>query len=89
MFGPDERNQLYGKLSGSYVVSDEDFWADGLGNIMPVFKLRASWGQAGNLTALGPFDRFSNYFDLSLQWWDGRAALYPPRQRKPRPGTAG
>ncbi len=62
VFGPVERNQVYAKASGSYILSEEAFWKDGgLGNAIDVFKLRASWGQAGNLTALGPFDRFSNY----------------------------
>ncbi len=62
VFGPDERNQLYAKASGSYVLSEENFWRNSsIGNAVNTFKLRASWGQAGNLTAIGPFDRFSNY----------------------------
>ena len=61
VFGPEERNQLYAKASASYVLSDEAFWQDGLGDVVNSFKLRASWGQAGNLTALGPYARFSNY----------------------------
>ncbi|NJC24925.1 TonB-linked SusC/RagA family outer membrane protein [Lewinella antarctica] len=61
VFGPDERGQLYGKVSGSYVLSEENFWEAGLGSFVNTFKLRASWGQAGNLTAIGPFERLSNF----------------------------
>ncbi|MCR9264790.1 MAG: SusC/RagA family TonB-linked outer membrane protein [Flavobacteriaceae bacterium] len=73
-FGEDERNQLYFKASGSYVVSDEDFWKSTFGGAFNLFKLRASWGQAGNLTALGAFDRFSVYNPDALT---GSVSLIP------------
>ncbi|TRX50932.1 SusC/RagA family TonB-linked outer membrane protein [Fulvivirga sp. M361] len=59
VFGEDERTQTYPKLSGSYVLSEENFW-QGLNNIAPLVKFRASYGEAGNLTGIGPFDRFTN-----------------------------
>ncbi|TNE62859.1 MAG: SusC/RagA family TonB-linked outer membrane protein [Bacteroidetes bacterium] len=61
-FSEDNRNILYGKLSGSYLLSDESFWKDSpLGGFISTFKLRGSWGQSGNLTAIGPYDRFSTF----------------------------
>ncbi|PSR15055.1 MAG: SusC/RagA family TonB-linked outer membrane protein [Bacteroidetes bacterium] len=61
-FSPDNRNQFFPKVSASYLVSDEAFWQDGgLGKAVSTLRLRASWGQAGNLTAIGPYDRFNNY----------------------------
>ncbi len=73
-FGEDERNQVYFKASGSYVISDEDFWQESLGGTFNLLKLRASWGQAGNLTALGAFDRFSIYNPSALT---GSVSLIP------------
>ncbi len=60
-FGEDERQQFYPKISSSYAVSDEDFFKNSLGTIFDTFKLRAAWGQAGNLTALAPFQIYTNY----------------------------
>ncbi len=71
VFGPDERTQLYAKASGSYVLSEEEFWQDALGSAINNFKLRASWGQAGNLTAIGAFDRFSNYNPIAFNGVSG------------------
>jgi len=87
-FGEDERNQLYFKASGSYVMSDEDFWKDTFGDTFNTFKLRTSWGQAGNLTALGAYARFTNYDPSALtgsvslipNTLQGNADLKPERQ---------
>jgi TonB-linked SusC/RagA family outer membrane protein len=75
VFGKDERNQFYPKASMSYLLSEEDFWDDNFGNTINSFKLRAAWGQAGNLTAIGPFDRLSNYAAISI---DGNSGLIAP-----------
>lgn len=56
-FGLDQRNQLYAKGSISYVISEEEFWNDTFGSSFNTFKVRTSWGQAGNLTALTAFQR--------------------------------
>jgi len=76
VFGEDERNQFYPKVSGSYVISEERFW-DGVSNIFNNFKIRAAWGQAGNLTAIGPFDRLTNYQPVSM---NGISGLISPTQ---------
>lgn len=68
VFGENDRWQAYPKLSGSYVLSEEDFWGDSfLGRIFPQFKLRAAWGNSGGLTAIGPFARFTNYSPVSYE----------------------
>ncbi|MGI9543685.1 MAG: TonB-dependent receptor domain-containing protein [Cyclobacteriaceae bacterium] len=77
VFGDDERNQFYPKASMSYLISEEDFWKNGIGSAFDSFKFRAAWGQAGNLTAIGPFDRLANYPAISI---DGSSGLIAPSQ---------
>jgi TonB-linked SusC/RagA family outer membrane protein len=74
VFGEDERNQFYAKASASYVLSAEDFWEDTFGKTFNSFKLRASWGQAGNLTALSAFDRFAVFNPIAI---NGASGLVP------------
>ncbi len=71
VFGEDERNQIYGKASLSYLISSEDFWKNTFGSAINTFKLRASWGQAGNLTALGFSDRLSVFSPISISGSNG------------------
>lgn len=61
VYGVDDRWQFFPKVSGSYIISNEKFWGDNLQNVVSSLKLRAAYGQSGNLTAIGPFDRFTNY----------------------------
>ncbi|WP_299990740.1 SusC/RagA family TonB-linked outer membrane protein [uncultured Pontibacter sp.] len=87
VFGEEDRWQFYPKISGSYLVSNESFW-QGLSDIIPIFKLRASYGQAGNLTAIRAFDRYTNYNPVSLPGLPGvvpstqlgNAGIKPERQ---------
>ncbi|HEX9615612.1 MAG TPA: TonB-dependent receptor [Bacteroidota bacterium] len=66
VFGEDNRWQFYPKASVSYILSEEGFWKEsGLPEYISSLKLRASWGQSGGLTAVGPFDRFSTYSSVS------------------------
>ncbi|MBC6410061.1 MAG: SusC/RagA family TonB-linked outer membrane protein [Ekhidna sp.] len=66
-FGEDERNQFYPKASGSLVFSELAGWQGaGVSSLLNTFKLRASWGKAGNLTAIGAFDRNTVYEPISL-----------------------
>ena len=60
VFGEDQRNQVYYKASGSYLLSDSEFWQKS----MPwwsTFKLRAAYGESGNLTGIGAYDRINAY----------------------------
>jgi TonB-linked SusC/RagA family outer membrane protein len=58
-FSPSETNQVYPKVSGSFIASDLAGWKNGgLSNVINSLKIRSSWGQAGNLTGIGSYDRF-------------------------------
>jgi TonB-linked SusC/RagA family outer membrane protein len=62
LFSSTETNQLYPKVSGSVVLSDLGFWKNsGISSTWNSLKLRASYGDAGGLTAIGPNDRFYQY----------------------------
>ena len=76
-FGEDERSQFYPKASASYVISEENFWQNGIGRVINNLKVRASWGQSGNLTGLGPFERFTNYNPVPI---NGQTGLVPSTQ---------
>lgn len=60
-FPKDSRTYFYPKLSGSWNISDMAFWDKAKMNWFNSARLRASWGQAGNLTGIGSYDRFTNY----------------------------
>lgn len=62
VFDPDNRNLFYPKASLSYVLSDTDWWANWkLDQAISQLKLRASYGEAGSLTGIQPYDRFYRY----------------------------
>lgn len=78
VFGEDQRNQLYLKFSGSYVLSDEGFWEKlGLNKFWDYMKIRAAYGESGNLTGIGAYSRFNIY---SASPMVGRTALNSPGQ---------
>lgn len=58
-FDVDNRTNFYPKISGSYVLSNEDFWNDS--GFFNSVRFRASYGEAGNLTAIGPYERYGSY----------------------------
>jgi TonB-dependent starch-binding outer membrane protein SusC len=61
VYGIDNRWQFFPKVSGSYIVSNEKFWSEKLTKVISSLKLRAAYGQSGNLTAIGAYDRFTNF----------------------------
>ncbi len=61
IFGKDTRNPIYPKISGSYVLSNEKFWNDGISKYVSTVKFRAAWGRSGNLSAIRIGDRFTNF----------------------------
>lgn len=76
-FGSDFGLQAYPKVSGSYVISDEDFWNDGWGTM----KLRAAWGQAGR--APGAFDAVRTFAAVG---WGDTPAFVPSNVGNPEIG---
>lgn len=67
VFGLDERKQVYVKGSGSYVLSGADYWNNlGVSKWWNLFKVRMAYGQSGNLTGIGPYDRFNSYSSIGF-----------------------
>ena len=60
VFAAKYASQFYPKVGGSYIISNEKFW-EKISNVVSFMKIRAAWGKAGNLTALGSYERFANY----------------------------
>ncbi len=95
VFGEDQRNQVYVKASGSYIISESAFWERSVGSWWNLFKLRLAYGESGNLTGIGAFQRFNTY---GTNPYLGRASLVssavranenvkPERQRELELGT--
>lgn len=62
VFGDKNRTKAYLKGNLSYVLSSADYWKDfGVSDWWDTFKLRAAYGESGNLTGIGPYDRFNEY----------------------------
>ena len=86
-FDPDERTNFYPKVSASYLISEESFWSK---EIVNSARIRASYGEAGNLTAIGPYARFSRYqqadflggIALNQESQLGNLGLKPERTRE-------
>lgn len=73
VFGENQRNQVYAKASGSYVLSGTDFWGKmGVSKWWDLFKLRVAYGESGNLTGIGAYSRFNTYLATPFI---GRTAL--------------
>lgn len=67
VFGESERSQTYVKASGSYVLSGADYWEKlGVSKWWNQFKLRMAYGESGNLTGIGPYDRFNSYSSIGF-----------------------
>lgn len=77
VFSKDQRNQMYYKGSLSYLLSEEGFWSSGL-PWWNTFKLRAAYGESGNLTGIPAYARFNVYNSNSFL---GRTALTSSTQR--------
>ncbi|HLK97263.1 MAG TPA: hypothetical protein VK364_05805, partial [Hymenobacter sp.] len=77
-FSPSETNQYYPKVSGSFVLSDLDIWKNApFALAIPTFKLRASYGEAGNLNGVGSYDRF---YRINPVGFLGRSTFVPSSQ---------
>jgi TonB-linked SusC/RagA family outer membrane protein len=75
-FSATQGNQFYPKASLSYIVSD--LWkGKGLEKTLSSVKLRASFGEAGGLTAIGSYDRF---YQLNAIPFLGKNTIIPGSQ---------
>ncbi len=91
-FGTDQRWQVYPKVSGSWVVSDENFFKNsGLSSFLTQFRLRAALGYAGNQPPLDyAYARIARYgTDINVDRLGliplasgGNPDLKPERQRE-------
>jgi TonB-linked SusC/RagA family outer membrane protein len=90
-FGDDERWQLYPKLSGSYVLSESEWWRNALGGVFSEFRLRGALGYAGNQPPVGSayarFGRFTGVTNVDRVGLvhlasRGNPDLKPERQRE-------
>jgi TonB-linked SusC/RagA family outer membrane protein len=67
VFGKDQRNQKYYKASGSYIISEHEFWKKMMMNKVWNFaKLRVAYGESGNMTGIGAYSRFNAYSSNSF-----------------------
>jgi TonB-dependent starch-binding outer membrane protein SusC len=61
LYAKQNRNQLFYKASASYLISNESFWKNVFKESVNSLKLRAAWGEAGNLTALPTYSDLTTY----------------------------
>jgi TonB-linked SusC/RagA family outer membrane protein len=96
VFGEDNRTQFYPKANISYVLSSAEFWSGlGVSSWWNAFKLRAAYGESGNLTGIGAYDRFNVYSPGALNSKTSLTSLStlantnvkPERQRELEVGT--
>jgi TonB-dependent starch-binding outer membrane protein SusC len=88
-FGPDERWQAFPRLSASYVLGEEPFFKDALGDKVSSLRLRAAYGETGGQPP-GLYSRFANYVDVPFSGKPGLVSstlagndsLLPERERE-------
>ena len=96
VFPKDNRNFFYPKLSAALNLSEYKFFKDlKIENIVSSLRLRSSWGIAGNLTGIGPYDGATAFttglintsatFNLSSQL--GNENIVPERSKEFEFGT--
>ncbi len=67
VFGKDQRNQKYAKASAGYVISEHGFWQNmAISKYWNFAKLRIAYGESGNLTGIGAYQRFNSYSSNSF-----------------------
>jgi TonB-linked SusC/RagA family outer membrane protein len=93
-FGADERWQIFPKYSASYILSENSFWKENLGDYISYFKIRGALGFSGGQPA-SSFGRLSNYNQVSYSGMTGlinslvlgNDKLKPERMREWEIGT--
>jgi TonB-linked SusC/RagA family outer membrane protein len=73
VFGENQRNQVYTKANAGFIVSETSFWKNlGVSKWWDLAKVRLAYGESGNLTGIGAYDRYNLYFPSSF---NSRTAL--------------
>jgi TonB-dependent starch-binding outer membrane protein SusC len=90
-FGPNERWQLFPKISASYVLSEEGWFSGMTDRFLSSARLRAAYGEAGNQPSiLNAYQRYDDYIPVSFDSRPGlinsvtlgNANLEPERQKE-------
>ncbi len=72
-FDKSQTNQIYPKISGSFILSD--LWSKStLAKNLSTTRARFSWGESGGLTAVGDYDRFWRFSSVAYL---GRSTFLP------------
>ncbi|WP_316833949.1 SusC/RagA family TonB-linked outer membrane protein [Pedobacter nutrimenti] len=96
VFSSANRTQEYLKGNVSYVLSSADYWKNlGISDWWSTFKVRGAYGESGNLTGIGAYDRFNEYYSNPLLGNTGFTGsntlanenVRPERQRELELGT--
>ncbi|HMK04005.1 MAG TPA: SusC/RagA family TonB-linked outer membrane protein [Ferruginibacter sp.] len=67
VFGKNQRNFTYTKANLSYIISEQGFWQKmSFRKIWNFAKLRIAYGESGNMTGIGAYDRFNTYSSNSF-----------------------
>jgi TonB-linked SusC/RagA family outer membrane protein len=67
VFGENNRTKVYLKGNISYVLSSAEYWKGlNVSEWWDTFKVRAAYGQSGNLTGIAPYERFNEYIPSSF-----------------------
>lgn len=88
-FGSENRVQMFPRLGLSYVLDQESWWQNRMGNLLSSFRLRAAYGETGGQPP-GLYSRFANYVNTSFSGRPGLVSsitagnpgLKPERQRE-------
>ncbi len=76
VFDKNNRNFFYPKISGNYIISESDYFQkSSLAKYVNSWKIRAAYGESGNLTGIGAYDRFNIY---NVSPFLGRTSLTSP-----------
>lgn len=76
VFDKNNRNFFYPKVSGNYIISESDYFQkSSMAKYVNSWKLRAAYGESGNLTGIGAYDRFNIY---NVSPFLGRTSLTSP-----------
>lgn len=59
-FSPENQFNFFPKASLSWLISR--LFGSSSNSLLNLAKIRASYGEAGNLTGIGPYDRYNNFF---------------------------